>query len=337
MGVDGSASASDGDLRAYLPYVEASTDFVPVAQRTKYWESYNASELVGLRCSAYSSCGLRARERNFDLGALRLADIDGNEHVVERTASMLRRHPKDSIFACLLLQGEAFFYQSGSCIRVNEGDLIVYGTTMPYLYGFTRDMRQLLVDIDPARLGPEGGALRPAAPIKIGGGLRSGGRLTGALRQTLCDFVSQPLASDAERVGHRVQLLLQAVLEPSAPGERPTQSSSAVRLVRAEAFIDENLASPGLSAALVARHVCVSVRQLDRIFARHGCTATQWIWQQRLERARCSLSDPGRLGLTVGEIALQCGFATQAHFGGAFRARYGTTPMEHRVGSALRR
>ena len=157
---------------------------------------------------------------------------------------MIRRHPKDSIFACLLLQGEAFFYQSGSCIRVNEGDLIVYGTTMPYLHGFTRDMRQLL---------------------------------------------------------------------------------------------DESLASPELNAALVAQHVCVSVRQLDRIFARHGCTATQWIWQQRLERARCFLSDPGRLGLTVGEIALQCGFATQAHFGGAFRARYGTTPMEHRVGSALRR
>jgi hypothetical protein len=67
--------------------------------------------------------GLRARERNFDLGSVRLADIAGNEHVVERTLPIMRRHPKDSIFACMLLQGEAFFYQAGRCVKMLYGNV----------------------------------------------------------------------------------------------------------------------------------------------------------------------------------------------------------------------
>jgi hypothetical protein len=179
----------------WVPVIEALTDAVPPAQRLEYWESHNASELVGLRCTSYAPDGLRARERNFDLGSVRLADIAGNEHVVERTLPIMRRHPKDSIFACMLLQGEAFFYQAGRCVPVHEGDLIVYGTTLPYLYGFTREMRQILVDVDAAQLLRGGRLQRPTAPIHIDAGLRAGRLLLAALRRSVVDFVERPLVS----------------------------------------------------------------------------------------------------------------------------------------------
>lgn len=60
---------------------------------------------------------------------------------------IVRRHPKHSLFACMLLGGEAFFYQSGRCTLVHSGDLIIYSTEKPYLYGFTQRMRQLMIDI----------------------------------------------------------------------------------------------------------------------------------------------------------------------------------------------
>ena len=126
----------------FVPQTEASTDSVPPTQRLDFWESRNAAELVGLRCSTFALNGLNARKRHFDLGSLSLCDIRGNEHVIERPLPMLRTHPKDSIFAGVLLQGDAFFYQSGRCIPVHQGDLIIYPTTLPYLYGFTRDMQQ---------------------------------------------------------------------------------------------------------------------------------------------------------------------------------------------------
>jgi hypothetical protein len=182
----------------WVPVIEASTDAVPPAQRVEYWEAHNASELIGLRCSSYAPGGLRARERNFDLGSLRLADIAANEHVVERTLPIVRRHPKDSIFACMLLQGEAFFYQAGRCVPVHQGDLIVYGTTMPYLYGFTRDMRQIMVDIDAPQLLRGGRAQRPAVPIHVDASLRAGRLLVNALRRggDAVDGLLDPLAFD---------------------------------------------------------------------------------------------------------------------------------------------
>ena len=88
----------------YVPFKEGATEFAPARERVRYWESYTTSELIGLRCSTYAEEGLNARQRNFDLGALRIADIVGNEHVVERTMPIVRRHPKHSLFACLLLE-----------------------------------------------------------------------------------------------------------------------------------------------------------------------------------------------------------------------------------------
>ena len=316
----------------WVPVIEASTDAVPPAQRVDYWEAHNASELIGLRCSSYAPSGLRARERNFDLGSLRLADIAANEHVVERTLPIMRRHPKDSIFACMLLQGEAFFYQAGRCVPVHEGDLIVYGTTMPYLYGFTREMRQILVDIDAPQL-LRGGIQRPTTPIHVDSGLRAGRLLLGALRSSLVEFVERPLAGDAEQVASRVRMLLETLLAPpGAPARR--DESAALRLMRAEAFIAEHLADPDLDAERVARHVAISLRHLNRVFEKHDCTVTHWIWRQRLDRAHHRLADPAQGTIGVGDIALQCGFATQAHFARQFRSVYGMTPSLHRLMAA---
>ena len=121
-----------------VPITEVSTDQVPQSQRVALWESHISSALIGLRCSEFAADGLRARARSFDLGPVRITDICGNEHVIERTAQMLRSHPKDSIFACLLLAGEGFFFQANRCLRVSTGDIIAYSTDIPYLYGFTR-------------------------------------------------------------------------------------------------------------------------------------------------------------------------------------------------------
>ena len=312
-----------------VPLAEASTDTVPPAQRLKYWESHNASELIGLRCSSFASAGLSARERNFDLGSLRLADVVGNEHVVERTAPLLRRHPKDSIFACALLRGEAFFYQEGRCVPVREGDLIIYTTTLPYLNGFTRDMRQVLVDIDASRLLGDGLLTRPSTPFKIDGGVPTGRRLSDMLQQTMTDFMEQPVAENAPAVAARIQTLLQALMGLGDNASQRNQSA-AVRLFRAEAFVAEHLCDPHLDADDVARHLAVSVRHLNRIFEVHGCTVTQWIWRQRLAQAKARLADPTLLALTVTEIALQCGFCTPSHFASTFRAENGLTPTNFR-------
>lgn len=314
----------------FVPVKEGSTAFASARDRLRYWESYTTSELVGLRCSSYADGGLHARQRNFDLGSLRIADITGNEHVVERTMPIVRRHPKDSLFACLLLEGEAFFYQSGRCTLVHSGDLIVYGTTKPYLYGFTRPMRQLMIDVSADEWFAAGGGPAPSALLRIDGSLRAGQMLTQPLRDRILGFIDNPLRELARSVDDQIRASLQMLLRPALHAGARSDDIAALRQLRAERFIADHLADPELDAEAVARHMAMSLRNLNRVFEKHECSVTQWIWRERLALAHRLLVDPARSSSPIGGIALGCGFSTQAHFAREFKHRYGLTPTQHR-------
>ncbi len=309
------------------PVSDVSTDQVAPHERLAFWEAHNASALIGLHCSTFATGGLRARERTFDLGSVRITEIRGNEHVVERSPRMLRTHPKESVFASVLLQGNAFFFQAGQCINAGVGDVLVYSTDIAYLHGFTADMRLLVVEADLGR--SPGGAAHPRAPIKVDTRLRSGRLLAGALRSTAVGFVERPLAEDVPGVVARTRGLMQALTSPpSAHGE--LTDSAYWLLLRAEAYIGEHLQQPGLEARSVAKAVGKSLRQLNRLFAVRQSSVSHFIWQQRLERAEEELACADLRSVPVGDIADRWGFASQAHFARAFKARYGLSPTEHR-------
>ncbi|MFD5401531.1 helix-turn-helix transcriptional regulator [Streptomyces griseorubiginosus] len=85
-----------------------------------------------------------------------------------------------------------------------------------------------------------------------------------------------------------------------------------------------------MSAGRVAEAICVSARHLSRIFMPIGVSPSRYILEQRLDRARQVLADPGSRHLTIAEVAHRWGFAGQAHFNRVFRDRFGCTPGETR-------
>jgi AraC-like DNA-binding protein len=301
----------------------ASTADVRPAERLRYWQAHTAAELIGVRCSVFAAEGLVARQRNFDLGDVRITEIAGNEHVVERTEPLMRRHPKNAVFATLLLEGETFFFQAGRCIPVRTGDLIIYGTSTPYLYGVTRPMRQVQVDIAAELISCL------AAPIHVDGSLRAGRLLVQPLRHELLEFIEAPRADQATATAQRIASLLSVLVQGYAQSAAPD-----MRLLRAESFIAEHHADPDLDALAVACSLAISVRHLDRLFEAHGCTATQWIWKTRLDVATRMLCSNDHSPCSIGDVALQCGFATQAHFARVFKAVHGMTPSEYRAAHA---
>jgi len=317
----------------HVPFKEGATEFAPARERLRYWESYNASELIGLRCSTYAEEGLNARQRNFDLGALRIADIVGNEHVVERTMPIVRRHPKHSLFACMLLEGEAFFYQSGCCTLVHSGDLVVYGTETPYLYGFTRPMRQLMIDVNADELFESSDGISQASLLKIDGRLRAGQMLIQPLRDRILGFIDNPLSASAPSLHEELSARLRLLLRPKGHDTARGEDVTPLRLLKAERFIAEHLAERELDAEAVANHMAMSLRNLNRVFEKHQCSVTQWIWQERLASAHRQLADLKQSSQSIGDIALGCGFSTQAHFAREFKQRYQLTPTQYREAS----
>ena len=96
----------------------------------------------------------------------------------------------------------------------------------------------------------------------------------------------------------------------------------------AKEIAESRLADPGLSPAMLARELHVSVRTLQRAFASGGESVATYIRERRLEEALLTLTGPsGRLSIT--ELAAYWQFTDSSHFTRAFKKRYGQTPSEY--------
>jgi AraC-like DNA-binding protein len=113
-----------------------------------------------------------------------------------------------------------------------------------------------------------------------------------------------------------------------------TSSVEAWHLERVKAFARAHLADAELDVKLIAAEVGLSASYIHRLFARCTMTLMQWITAERLDACHRELSAPGKLKRPVYLIAQEWGFANQAHFSRAFRARFGVSPSDVRSGLA---
>lgn len=94
-----------------------------------------------------------------------------------------------------------------------------------------------------------------------------------------------------------------------------------------ESFIARNLGSD-VGVVDMAAQVGYSADHFIRLFRQeYGTTPHRYLLGKRVEQARALLRDPSS---SIVEIALACGFASQAHFSVTFKRHTGYTPGEYR-------
>ncbi len=99
------------------------------------------------------------------------------------------------------------------------------------------------------------------------------------------------------------------------------------RVARAVAFIRDHFhENPSLTT--IAQAARVSPYHFHRLFTKHvGTSPKQYLQARQLQVAQWMLAH-GRL--SVGEIALRCGFSDHGHFTATFGRRIGVRPMDYR-------
>ncbi len=110
--------------------------------------------------------------------------------------------------------------------------------------------------------------------------------------------------------------------DPGPAGTFDLKTYSAV-IDHIEARLEHKI-TPASLAAIAGMSEATFARKFK---TRTGQSPMAFVKQVRLRAARIHLQD-GRLSL--GEIAVRCGFSDQAHFSRAFRASYGATPGKYR-------
>ncbi len=131
-----------------------------------------------------------------------------------------------------------------------------------------------------------------------------------------------------------VMLLLPQLLQGDG-SELDTASGPAPRELQQDPFSHDalvqwmlaNLQEP-ISLSDLESRSRYSRRSLQYAFRqRYGCGPTQWLRRQRLERAMTNLGQPAP-GLTVSQVAQDCGYISQAAFSRDFLRRFGQKPSE---------
>ncbi len=301
-----------------------STLYVPPAERLATWEEHNHENLIGIRPATHAEEGLVATMTSVSLVNVHLTEISGNAHVIDRSPRNTRRLPEDAIFISFMLEGEAFFYHGGGTEMLHGGEAIMYDADKPFLFGFPRAMREVILEIPRATFLEATGMEGPAKPtVFVHRGVGPQAQRAGSLARLVQGAIREPSSGTAQEIELSALELLQLVT--GGPGADHT----AAYLLAAKDYIHRHLRDRNLSATTVARAVGVSDRHLNRVFASDGTTLARYILAQRLERAHAEVvAGPGE---RIADISARWTFASQAHFSRVFKDHFGCTPSQARA------
>jgi len=158
-------------------------------------------------------------------------------------------------------------------------------------------------------------------------------RLTACGGMSVLDLLLAVLARDhgAELAGAvSEELVVERIREGGERQRIPLQNrlgSSHPKLTQAVLLMEANIEEP-LTTDEIAQHVCVSRRQLERIFKQYLIRVpSPYYLELRLNKARQMLMQTSK---SIIQIGLSCGFSSGPHFSSAYRNFFGATPREDR-------
>jgi AraC family transcriptional regulator, positive regulator of tynA and feaB len=259
--------------------------------------------LVDCECSPCS--GTRQRRQ--------LADTDGEFVVV-----LITRSGRETVS-----QGQAE-------AALRPGDAVLWDSTRPARFSVFEPLSKRSLLIPRAALDEVDGRGRASDGLLLNGASPATRLLLGYL-----DALSESLPElGASAVGAARNATLELLVGAlRAEGDVPATSTAQPALRAAmDRYIERHLLDGTISPTAIAAAHGVSIRTVNRIFNATGQTVSEVIRVRRLARAREELTDSDR---PVTAIAHRWGFADTSHFSRSFKAHYGSSPTDYRLGSRM--
>ncbi|MGX7705448.1 helix-turn-helix domain-containing protein [Methylobacterium sp. Gmos1] len=290
---------------------------------------------VPSECRTVGDGAFRAHIEAAQVGDLVITRSTFNGQAIDTTPQTIRRHDKhDTLAVVIRLSGTARSSQYDRAVLQQPGEIMILDSNRPARLEYPDPTSSLLIELPRERLEGALGSAPLFAGLSIGAGLPGASLartfLTDLVRMS--DQLSPDMAERMARIG--TDLIVASIAERLAQ-ETPRPLQGTVIVQRAKAYVDANLGDPTLDPSQLAAAMGVSLRHLQQLFHERGHAVADWLWQRRLDVAARRLADPGHAHLSIGMLAYDCGFISQAHFARRFRDRFDLTPSEYRR-SALR-
>jgi AraC-like DNA-binding protein len=310
-----------------------TVDNLPMQERFGVWKE-------AISCLFEVDADQEVRENNFQttiqshlFGSLMLMEVDSRQQHWSRGYKQIAGNGMDHYGIAVYERGSVECNTSRGSEQLLPGGLLIYDLTQPFT-ARTTDHKTLNLVIPRVLLEdqlqhPDDHCMRvlsqedPMVQIirdMIISLQRNVGDLSHAQAQTLEKMFPAMLANCLNSAS-------------CGPRENSHERQSITNMVRMRRYFRENLCSPDLNPRRAALDLGVSRSKLYNCFAPYG-GVYNYVRDMRLRKAITLLNDPQRARSSIYEIALECGFSSDASFIRAFRDKYDATPGEVRNGAA---
>ena len=157
------------------------------------------------------------------------------------------------------------------------------------------------------------------------------GRIAAEFCSTLAAEGSALDADVRARLGDELMDVIALALD-AGQGDEPSADHAVqqARLRSVKAWIEDHLTDPDLSLEKIAKNNGISLRYLHYLFRVNDMSASEWVWDRRLQRCYDVLTQPELNNLSVTEVAFRFGFNSSSHFSTTFRRKFGVRPSDVR-------
>jgi AraC family transcriptional regulator, positive regulator of tynA and feaB len=305
------------------------------------WQSWSTTHTARNRADFWSDvvahgvvhAEMRAKDQRRFSGTLASRTVGGARFVSFRTAAhrvtrnaLQAAHGEAHVMVSLQCRGVSQIAQGARTLTLQAAEVAVLDSARPFTIEFPIEVERRLVLLPRRLLEPwlpqiaDGPVLLPSRSLCNEIVREAIMRVTNTERT----WSDSDCISTVEALCH---LLRGAFAVDDTNATVSTPAPLQIAAIKRE--LKRRLHEHSLTPAVVARTFRISLRTLHRLFEAEGHSFTRYLQSERLGSAR-ALIERGTPGLTLTQIALDCGFGDAAHFSRSYRAHFGEAPRDTR-------
>jgi AraC-like DNA-binding protein len=307
-----------------------STDAIERAKRYAAWQGAICDVYVHVDVNAERRSDYKGFIREARFGAVTMTDILLSEQKITRRPRHMAKLDKDCYYAQFIQRGKMNILQAGKTLVSNAGVGAIFSATEPYDLECIGEIRSFYLELPHKEFAARFPNERIPLTATIGTS-RGLGRIAAEFCSTLASESSTLEAAVRARLGDELMDVVALALDAGL-GDEPLADHALqqARLRSVKAWIEDHLIDPDLSLEKIAKDNGISLRYLHYLFRLTDMSASEWIWDRRLQRSYDFLTRPELNHLSVTEVAYRLGFNSSSHFSTTFRRKFGIRPSDLR-------
>lgn len=300
-----------------------SAESVPLRDRHAAWAHVLGDFFLPWAVTSRPAAQVLARVRQRNLGDCRYVECSSSAISGRRSSSEIGRTRGDYFNLLYVVSGMEMLRFEGREILLPRNHFVLWDSGRRMDFNVLQPLQKLTLIVPERQMR----AILPNAEDYVGVPVADTGGMKRLFTDHLCSLrreIWQMGGADLERLRMPTLELLVRAYASVPSRKRPSAREETLRRVRE--FILAHLGDGDLTPLKAARANRISIRYLHLLFAEQGTTAAHWIRDQRVERCKLDLANPGLAGRTITQIAYGWGFNDVGHFGKVFRRNTGISP-----------